>query len=64
MAGSQEWARRYAERGLCPIPIPHRAKGPRITGWTELRIKPGEVNQYFDNVLDDIYREMTADRAR
>jgi very-short-patch-repair endonuclease len=33
-------------------------------GYRVKRYWNGEVNQYFDHILDDIYREMTTDQAR
>ena len=50
--------------------LPENAAADKIrTGYLQrrgYRVKRywnGDVNQYFDSVLDDIYREMTADRA-
>jgi hypothetical protein len=40
-------ARAYAEAGLPPLPIPPREKGPRVTGWPDLRIAPADVPAHF-----------------
>jgi P4 family phage/plasmid primase-like protien len=40
-------ARRYAETGFYPVPIPPGDKGPNIPAWQKLRIRPGEVGKYW-----------------
>jgi len=40
-------ARAYIRRGWSPVPIPERAKSPRIRGWPNLRLKEAEAAKYF-----------------
>lgn len=47
MNSSMIIARGYAARGWRVIPIPRGKKCPRFKGWTELRIRDEEVDQYF-----------------
>src|SRR5437899_12913151 len=36
------------ERGWAVIPIPQGEKGPRISGWQNLRIAPADLPRYFN----------------
>jgi hypothetical protein len=38
----------YVRRAWAPVPIPTRAKAPKIRGWPALRIKEADVPRYFD----------------
>jgi hypothetical protein len=40
-------ARDYTNRGWSVVPVPHGEKGPKLDGWQNLRIKAGEVDEYF-----------------
>src|SRR5262249_38047564 len=42
-------ARRYIVCGWAPIPIPLREKGPRITGWQQLRLTGADLRMYFNS---------------
>ena len=44
----------YAARGWCPIPIPHRQKGPKIKGWPRLRITDKNAHDYFNGAAQNI----------
>lgn len=44
----------YIDLGLRPIPIPFREKGPKIAGWTELRITQENAAQYFNGAPQNI----------
>jgi hypothetical protein len=44
-----EAAKRYAELGFYPVPIPKGTKGPRTKGWQELKIGPEQVPEYWVN---------------
>jgi len=37
----------YLSRGYCPLPIPAKEKGPRLRGWTKLRLSEAELPRYF-----------------
>lgn len=43
-------ARDLIARGLSPIPIPHRAKGPRIPDWQTLRLSSKDLARHFNGV--------------
>src|SRR5207302_1072284 len=40
-------ARLYVDRGLSPIPIPHRSKKPVIDDWPELRLSAADLAEHF-----------------
>ena len=42
-------ARNYISRGWNPVPIPHRAKGPRCNGWQRLHVTLDNVEKYFNS---------------
>lgn len=35
-------------RGLAPIPVPYKSKGPRINGWQTLRLASDDLPRYFN----------------
>jgi hypothetical protein len=41
-------ARDLLARGLSPIPVPHKAKGPRIHGWQTLRLTADDLPRHFN----------------
>ncbi|MFM9957267.1 MAG: DUF3987 domain-containing protein [Phycisphaerales bacterium] len=41
-------ARDLIARGLSPIPVPHKSKGPRINGWQTLRLASDDLPRYFN----------------
>ena len=43
-----DWANQYIDRGLAPIPVPFREKGPKLPGWPDLRITKETAPQYFN----------------
>ena len=43
-------ARDLLARGLSPIPVPHKSKGPRINGWQTLRLASDDLPRYFNGV--------------
>ncbi len=46
--------RDYIDRGWSPIPIPHRAKGPLIDAWQDLRITAQTAPNYFNGVKQNV----------
>ena len=40
-------AKLYLERGLSPIPLPARSKNPGYSGWQQLRLTAGNVDDQF-----------------
>lgn len=42
-----EAARRYVARGWRVVPIPPREKGPKLSGWTTLRLENGALDRHF-----------------
>ncbi len=42
-------ARDLIARGLSPIPVPHKSKGPRINGWQALRLASNDLPLYFNS---------------
>ena len=40
-------ARMYLQRGMMPVPVPLRQKGPRLKGWQNLRLHQSEITKYF-----------------
>jgi hypothetical protein len=44
----KERARRYIDRGWSVLPIAPKEKGCHIEKWQELRIRPEEVDEFFD----------------
>ncbi|MCH8824191.1 MAG: DUF3987 domain-containing protein [Planctomycetes bacterium] len=44
----------YIRRGWCPVPIPHKQKGPIISGWQNLRINEDNLSQYFNGQLMNV----------
>src|SRR6185437_9355238 len=42
-------ARDYHQRGWAILPIPRGEKGPRITGWPDLRLGESDLPAYFGN---------------
>jgi hypothetical protein len=53
-ATSLEVARRYIQRGLAIIPIPHRHKAPLIKEWPKLRITEANAHDYFNGKPQNI----------
>ena len=47
-------ARDYIKRGMAPIPVPLRSKGPALNGWQHLRLTEDEVPNYFDGKPSNI----------
>ena len=45
---AREVALDFIRRGWAPVPIPHREKGPRVTGWQKLCITAETVGDYFE----------------
>lgn len=43
-----DYARDLIARGLSPIPVPHKTKGPRITGWQTLRLTIDDLPAHFN----------------
>jgi hypothetical protein len=41
-------AAEYVRRGWAPIPIPHRAKNPKRTGWQNLRLTEEDLPRHFN----------------
>jgi hypothetical protein len=41
-------AANYIQNGYYPIPIPHREKGPILSGWPSLRLYEDQIPTYFD----------------
>lgn len=44
----------YRERGWQPIPIPHRQKGPKVTGWQNFKCGVDELSQHFNGKPQNI----------
>ncbi len=44
----------YIARGWSPIPIPHRAKGPLIDAWQDLRITAETAPAYFNGAPQNV----------
>src|SRR5689334_23551786 len=44
----------YIDRGLSPIPVPHRRKGPVIDDWEGLEITAENAGRYFNGGLQNI----------
>ena len=44
----------YISRGLSPIPIPHRKKGPLIDAWQDLRVTADTALAYFNGARQNI----------
>lgn len=42
-------ARGFAARGWSPIPLPANSKRPVLKGWTELRLGPDDLSDYFSS---------------
>jgi hypothetical protein len=51
---TQEYARRYLDRGLTVVPIPAGKKGPVLTNWHNLRIPPEDIHRYFNGKPQNI----------
>lgn len=41
-------ARDLHARGLAPIPVPHKSKGPRLPGWQTLRLASDDLPRHFN----------------
>ena len=41
-------AERYAKRGWCVIPIPHRSKNPGFKGWERMRLTVESLDDHFN----------------
>src|SRR5215203_4992396 len=44
---TKEKAKEYIEHGWSVIPVPRGKKGPVLVEWEQLRIKSGEIEEYF-----------------
>src|SRR5215213_692428 len=51
---TQEYVRRYLDRGLTVVPIPAGKKGPVLTNWHNLRIPPEDIHRYFNGKPQNI----------
>jgi hypothetical protein len=49
-----ELAQNYLRRGYQPIPIPHRAKKPMITGWQNFNSTEAELPKHFNGKQQNI----------
>ncbi len=38
----------YLDLGIYPVPVPRGEKGPRLSGWQDLRVSPERVDSIFD----------------
>ena len=47
-------ARDLLARGLSPIPVPHKAKAPRINGWQTLRLASDDLPRYFNGASGNV----------
>jgi hypothetical protein len=47
-------ARDLIARGLSPIPVPHKSKGPRINGWQTLRLSCDDLPHYFNRAPGNV----------
>jgi hypothetical protein len=54
MITTAQAATKYIRRGLLPIPIPFRAKAPRIRDWPALRLALTDVARYFNGARSNI----------
>ncbi len=45
----QEAAKNYIQRGLCPIPVPYKQKGPRLKDWQNKRLGLDDLPHYFND---------------
>jgi hypothetical protein len=54
-------ARDLIARGLAPIPVPAKAKAPRITGWQSLRLTPDDLPRYFNCAPSNVGTLLGAD---
>ena len=54
MSTTLEHARDLKARGLSPIPVPHKEKGPRIKGWQTLRLASDDLPQFFNSAPANI----------
>jgi len=52
--GMLEAALDYVARGLAPIPVPHRQKGPLIDNWQDLRITAETAPAYFNGTKQNL----------
>jgi hypothetical protein len=50
----REAAESYIDRGLHPIPIPHREKRPIIDGWPSLRLTKSDLPRFFTGAPTNI----------
>jgi hypothetical protein len=44
-----ELALRWIKRGCCPIPVPHKQKGPKLPGWQQLHVTADNCAAYFNS---------------
>jgi hypothetical protein len=44
----------YIRRGLAPVPVPYRRKGPTLDNWSKLRIGENEAPRYFNGERQNI----------
>ena len=40
---------RYIKRGMAPIPIPAKCKGPNLKNWQNLRMTTEDIPKFFNN---------------
>ena len=48
MKNALQFAKRYCEEGLHPIPVQYKGKKPTVSGWTNLKVTPDNAEQYFN----------------
>ena len=48
MKDALQFAKRYCEEGLHPIPVQYKGKNPTVSGWPNLKVTPDNVKQYFN----------------
>jgi hypothetical protein len=53
-ASTRRYAVGYLQRGLAVVPIPERRKRPVIPAWQTLRIRPEDLDDYFNGSPQNI----------
>ena len=48
MKNALEIAKQYCEEGLYPIPVQYKGKTPTVPDWTNIKVTPDNVKQYFN----------------
>ncbi len=54
MKDALQFAKRYCEEGLHPIPVQYKGKNPTVSGWTNLKVTPNNAEQYFNGKKTNI----------